>query len=185
MFPVPNLLMIGGNTRNSGKTTLACSIISKFSVHTKVIGLKVTSVRPDEDAWHGDHSDDNPSKGYSIREELNIDSHKDTSVMLRAGAHRVFYIRTDEEHQQEAFRQFSKKIIDNQVIVCESRGLRKTIVPGLFIMMMGDPAVKNAKDVSEYLEEADKVFDFRKSPEEISGFIESLKFESGKFMCDE
>jgi hypothetical protein len=84
MLEIPNMVMIGGNSRNAGKTTLACNIIRKLSSTNKVTALKVTSIRPGESGMHGNHSDENFS-GYSITEEFNRDLLKDTSAMLKAG----------------------------------------------------------------------------------------------------
>ena len=39
---IPHLLLIAGNGRNVGKTTLACKIIAQFARETEVIGLKIT-----------------------------------------------------------------------------------------------------------------------------------------------
>ena len=181
MIYVPQMVMIGGNSRNSGKTTLACSIIKKMAEKHEVIGLKVTSVRPGEDDRHGNH-DEEVAANFTIFEETKTDSHKDTSKMLMAGAAHVYYIRVTETFYEQAILHFLSKYINKQIIVCESRGLRKIINPGLFLMMIRLPADGNAKDISEYITKADKVFNFGDDSEMIKKFVLNLNLENGKFV---
>ena len=175
------MIMIGGNSRNTGKTTLACSIISRFCSTNDVIGLKVTSIRPGEEHLHGNHSE-KAIEGYTIFEEINSLSEKDTSKMLRAGASKVFYIQAEDIFVEKAILHFVSMYINNQVIVCESRSLRKIIKPGLFLMMMKVPIDANSKDVSVYLTKADKTFYHGDDPAEINKFVADLYFKQGKFV---
>ena len=181
MLEIPNMLMIGGNSRNAGKTTLACNIIRKLANNHDVTALKVTSIRPGESDLHGHHSAEVFS-GYSITEELNSDTHKDTSAMLQAGASRVFYIRTEDNFAEQAIRDFLATYNFNQPLVCESRSLRRVLIPGLFLLMMRATAAKPAKDISEYIAKADKVFTYDKDKLELTDFIDKLYFGNGKIL---
>ena len=181
MLSFPNMVMIGGNSRNSGKTTMACDIISKLSGIHEIIGLKVTSVRPEEDEMHGDHTTEGTSC-FSIFEELNTVSYKDTSKMLRAGATHVFYVRVSDKFIEKAILHFMSKYINKQVIICESRNLRRIINPGLFLMMMRLPEEgKSKKDIETYLSLADKVFCFDTDQMKMKQFADNLLFEKGVF----
>lgn len=180
MIDVPNMVMIGGNSRNSGKTTLACKIISKLSSEHEVIGLKVTSIRPGEEDMHGNHSENNNDR-FSIFEELNTGSSKDTSKMLQAGATHVYYIRVADDEIEQAVLLFLSGLNVNQVIVCESRSLRQQISPGLFLMMMRLPVEGMVKDVSSYLHKANKVFYFKTNNVEMDQYIDNMQFMHGKF----
>jgi len=180
---IPGMIMIGGNLRNSGKTSVACSIIKKLSGKQDVIGLKVTSIRPNEVDLHGSHTEDERDV-YSILEELNTESEKDTSRMLRAGASRVFYIRVPDENSGEAIADFLSVYVTDQLIVCESRSLRNKIIPGMFIMMMRHHALSNPKPVTEYLLKADHVFNYEEQQFEIQHFIENLHFDKTQIKFD-
>lgn len=181
MLEVPNMVMIGGNSRNAGKTTLACNIIRKLSSLQEVTALKVTSIRPGETDKHGHHAEATFS-GFTITEELNRESHKDTSAMLQAGASRVFYIRTEDTFAAQAIQSFLDTYNFSQPLVCESRSLRRALVPGLFVMMVRDPASESAKDISEYSKLADKVFALDDDQLELNNFIDKLYFKNGKFV---
>ena len=181
MISVPQMVMIGGNSRNSGKTTIACSIIDKLSGNRDVIGLKVTNVRNGEEDMHGIH-DEEMASNFAVFEEINPNSHKDTSKMLLAGATHVYYIRAAETFLDEAVLHFLSKYINKQVIVCESRSLRGIITPGLFLMMMRSQVEGKGKDISEYLSKADKVFYFDEDQEIIDQFTTDLDFIDNKFV---
>ena len=181
MLSIPNMIMIGGNSRNSGKTTMACEIISKLCGLHEIIGLKVTFVRPEEVEMHGNHSGEDLSY-FSIFEELNADSHKDTSRMLRAGATHVFYVSVSDKFVEKAVLHFMSKYINKQVIVCESRSLRRSVNPGLFLMMMRLPEEgKSKNDIESFLRLANKVFSFETDQAEMKQFTDSLQFREGIF----
>ena len=178
------MVMIGGNSRDSGKTTMACRIINKLSNSNEIIGLKVTSIRPDEADLHGNHTED-ASSIFNIIEELDPGSHKDTSKMLHAGATRVYYIRVADSCLEEAILYFLKNYVKNQIIVCESRSLREIVVPGLYLMMMRLPAPIKAKDVSMFLSKADKVFYFGEDQSETIQYAANLVFLKEKFIVNQ
>jgi len=160
---------------------MACDIISKLSGIHEIIGLKVTSVHPEEDEMHGNHTCEDASC-FSIFEELNTVSYKDTSKMLRAGATRVFYVRVSDKFVEKPILHFMSKYINKQVIVCESRNLRRIINPGLFLMMMRLPEEgKSKKDIETFLSLADKVFYFDTDQTKMKQFADNLRFEKGVF----
>jgi len=181
MLKIPNMVLIGGNSRNSGKTSMVCSIIAQLSAKHDVIGLKVTRIRPDEGEFHGNHNE-NISSGFSVYSEENFQSHKDTSQMLRAGAKQVFYIRTADSFAEQAIIQFLSSYTNNQVIVCESRSLRNIIEPGLFLMMIRNPSISKPKDIASYIGKADFVLDFKNQNAEVQHIVNSLSFINGQFI---
>ena len=155
MLRCPNILMIGGNARHSGKTSLACGVIRKFSARHELIGLKVTGIKPGTDEFHGNHKDE-PSQPYTILEETERHSEKDTSQMIQAGAARVFYIRTDDACLNEAISRFLQ-IAGNCPVVCESRSLRSLVQPGVYLLMMRDLMGEQPKNMSLFLALADEI----------------------------
>ncbi len=184
MLNIPNMVIIGGNSRNSGKTTMACDMIDRLSATHEVIGLKVTSIRPGEADMHGNHANEETSD-YTITAESDPNSGKDTSKMLMAGASQVFYIRASENFIEKAILHFLSRDINKQIIVCESRSLRGIIDPGLFLMMMRLPVEGKIKEVTDYLSLADRVFyfgpDSYRDRTEKQKFIDNLQFTNGRF----
>jgi len=181
MLSVPNLFLVGGNSRHSGKTTLACDVIRKFSSNFEVTAFKLTRIHPAEKEMHGNHRSESEFSGYSIMEEADDDSSKDTSLMLQSGAHKVVYVRATDGYLQRAFEEFRAKYDHGQPLVCESRGLRDVVVPGIFVMMMRIPTWGPPKEVDHYLHIADKIFYFDQSRDVQLEWINRLQFKNGQF----
>lgn len=181
MLTVPNMILIGGNSRNCGKTSMACQLISALSATHQIIGLKITSIRPGEAGMHGHHRAGN-FDDFIILEEHDAGSPKDTSSMLRAGASKVFYIQAPEHLFEKSLLHFLSMYINKQIIVCESRSLRRVVTPGLFLLMMRLPDERRPKnDLAFFLQLADKVFYFDENQEYKNQYAKNLRFVDGKF----
>lgn len=129
-----NILLIGGATRNVGKTTFTCSVIEKNSAKYTIIALKIKTIYEGDDFFHGKNR--NPLIGnYRIIEEKNAGEQEDTERMLKAGANRVFRIKTKSNFLKEAFEDFYAQLAENSFIVCESNSLRNVLKPSIFILI--------------------------------------------------
>ncbi|MCB9014407.1 MAG: hypothetical protein H6541_01345 [Lentimicrobiaceae bacterium] len=135
IYSLPELLIIGGSSRNTGKTSLAVRLIEKYAKEHSITGLKVTSIRRGEEEYHGRHEDVINEAKFTIYEETNFQGDKDTCRMLAAGAKRVFYIQTTEQYLDEAFKNFLSLKSDHSPIICESRSLRAVVKPGLLVLL--------------------------------------------------
>lgn len=152
----PRLLTIAGNARNVGKTTLALELIRKYCQQYKVIGLKVSSIYPDDDIHHGLHSEEKPLT-FSIYQEISENTDKDTSKMLKAGASEVYFVRSVDTYLQEAMKAFFEKISPDSVIICESRSLRKVLIPGLLVVIEKKYPGFTLKNIDELIPHADLI----------------------------
>ena len=125
----PNFLLVAGDGRNVGKTHLACKIIEHLSTLTAVVGVKVSP--------HFHSSETNnilfKTEDFIIAEEKEI-TQKDSSLMLQAGAKRVFFVMAKPEIIAEAFLELDKHLPKGPVI-CESGGLHEIVEPGAFIFV--------------------------------------------------
>jgi hypothetical protein len=159
-----NILIIGSTGRNTGKTEFACRIIEKHSDRKEIIGVKVIPVDKNEFICHrGDEGCglcDSLTGDYEIIEEKTIDSIKDTSRMLKAGAKKVYLLLVDKDSLSEGTNAILKIIPENALIVIESNTIRKVIEPGLFIVInkVSNNSVKNS--CAEVIEFADKIIEF-------------------------
>lgn len=142
MTSMPNLIIIGGSSRNVGKTSLCLDLISRYAPDLEITGLKISAIKPDDTIHHGTHEIVLKDRNFRIFEEQQNESNKDTARMLKAGAKRAFYIEATEEHMPEAFAGFRKKYKTNGPIISESRSLRNLAIPSLFILIKHyDPAL--------------------------------------------
>lgn len=150
MLYIPNMIMIGATGRNTGKTEMACRLIKKFISGHTVIALKVSTLRdtdatsPSGDEGHG--LSNSSGDGYLLTEEEMGNPQKDTSKMLAAGAHIVYWLRARNDCLAKAMETFLKSINNNpeQIIICESNSLRQVVKPGLFLINQNsrDQAIK-------------------------------------------
>jgi len=159
-----NILIIGSTGRNTGKTEFACRIIEKHSARKEIIGVKVIPVDKNEGNCHrgldGCGLCDSLTGDYEIIEEKAIDSSKDTSRMLKAGAKKVYLLIVDRNSLEKGINAVLRIVPDNALIVIESNTIRKVIEPGLFIVIkkITNNSVKNS--CAEVIEFADKIIEF-------------------------
>ncbi len=106
----PHMLLIGSSKRNIGKTHLATSIIRKNSSHTDIVGLKITTIKEKSKTCpHGHETCRICSEiegNYLIREEKNRNLEKDTSLLLKAGTKKVFWLIVLEDKIMEGLERF-------------------------------------------------------------------------------
>jgi hypothetical protein len=143
---VPNLLIIAGTGNKSGKTSMACRIIEQLR-HLEIVSVKITP------HFHETTSGLVPlaeKKGYSVYEETNSGTSKDTSRMLKAGASMVYFAKVSDNSLDKAFKEIMRHIPEGTPIICESPALRHYTEPGLFIIMTS-PIIDNQKDIKSLL----------------------------------
>ncbi len=131
--------MIGSAGANVGKTELACKILEKLRAKSRnIIGIKVTTIKNKDGqcprGGEGCGVCSSVEGAYSITEETNCDSGKDTSRLLAAGAGRVFWIRVIQSHLKEAAITLLDIIGLDSTCICESNSLRLVVEPGLFLI---------------------------------------------------
>ena len=129
-----NILLIGGATRNVGKTAFTCSVIENLSKKHELIALKIKTIYKGDNFFHG--KDRNPLNGnYRIIEEKNTSGNEDTERMLKSGAKRVFRIKSKSEFLHEAIQDFFTRISDKNLVICESNSLRTVLKPSVFLLI--------------------------------------------------
>lgn len=99
MVTKPNLLLIAGTGTKSGKTSMACKLIEQFAEHN-ITAIKITphfhETTPGLRTVYEE-------TGYSIYEETNSFTTKDTSRMLRSGAGKVYFAKVTDNQLLAAF----------------------------------------------------------------------------------
>jgi hypothetical protein len=170
---VPNLLLIAGTGNKSGKTTIACRIIESFP-DLAITAIKITP--------HFHETTEglivcSEGDGYSIYEETNMESSKDTSRMLRSGAAKVFFAKVWDNKLFEAFTRIMEKIEADTPVICESPALRNFAEPGVFIIMSSENNY-NKKDI-KYLQSLPHLMIKLEDLDNISSL--PFAFEEGKW----
>lgn len=176
MQVIPKLLLIAGTGRNTGKTTLVCSVIKRFSPQYPVIGLKISP------HFHGGSDTLKPiftNKDFNIYEETTTNSTKDSSLMLKSGASMVFYIEVLDEHLKQAFDQFLNVIPATFPIICESPALISYVKPAVFFIVDNEKIKNKKKEVFQKREIANKWIDT--ANEDILKVIDQLSIEQNEW----
>lgn len=127
------LIIVGGTSRNVGKTEFSCNLIEKLVKDHDVYGLKVSTISPD--ILKGGSKATFLDSSYQLNEEKKRETKKDTSRMLRAGAKGVYYLQSDGAGLKEGFEEFQKLIPKNAVVVCESNSLDQCVKPELLVVV--------------------------------------------------
>jgi len=140
---VPNLLLVAGTGTKSGKTSMICRIIEDFS-YLDITAIKITPHFHETTTGLELISEE---KGYAIYEETGMDSSKDTSRMLRSGAHKVYFAKVWDDQLYDVFRKIMENVGANTPVICESPALRNFVEPGVFIIMISE-TVDKYKNIS-------------------------------------
>jgi hypothetical protein len=171
---IPNLLLIAGTGTKSGKTSLACRLIEQFR-NLKIIAIKITPHF--HETTHGlIILYEEP--GYAIYEETDMNSDKDTSRMLKAGASKVYFAKVFDDRLHFVFNKIKDLIPQGVPIICESPALRNYIEPGAFLIISSE-TINKRKNISHLQNLPHVMFKFEEL-NRISSF--PVKFENGRWI---
>jgi hypothetical protein len=151
------LVVIGGHSRSVGKTSVVAGLISALrefewtAAKITQYGHGICSAHGEAcDCATGDHS-------WAISEERDRDGDSDTSRFLKAGAKRVFWVRTEQGRLAEAMPTFRQRIEGATNVILESNSILKFVRPDLYLTVL-DPSTADFKtSAREFLDRADAV----------------------------
>jgi hypothetical protein len=152
-----SLIVIGGHSRNVGKTSVVAGLIAALPEYNWT-ALKITQYghgvcSMDGEPCHcatDDHS-------WAISEELDRSGESDTSRFLAAGAARVWWVRTEQGRLAEAMPTVRGKLAESKNAIVESNSILKFLRPDLYLTVL-DPATADFKrSAQEFLDRADAV----------------------------
>jgi len=141
------LLVVGGHSRNIGKTSLACSILAGTpelewtAVKIAQFGHGICAV----DGKECGCAVDDPVHSYSISEERSGSGHADTQRMLAAGAKRVLWARAPQGRLGEAVEALRKRLEGARNVLFESNSALDHFDPDLYLSVL-DFRVDDFKD---------------------------------------
>jgi molybdopterin-guanine dinucleotide biosynthesis protein len=156
------IVIIGGHTRNIGKTSVMCRLISAFpecgwtAVKITQFGHGVCSANGEPcDCETADHT-------IAISEERNAAASgtatgTDSSRYLAAGAARSLWVRTRQGQLSEAMPRLRTEIGKAENTILESNSVLRFLRPDLYLAVL-DPSVADFKPSAlRYLDRADAV----------------------------
>ena len=130
------LVVVGGHSRNLGKTSLVAGLIRKFR------GRNWTAVKITQ---YGHHVCDNhdthcgceaePGAPFALTEEYEP-GNTDSARFLAAGAGRALWLRTPAGQLPLAAGTIQKILHQNENVIMESNSVVELVRPDLFLMML-------------------------------------------------
>jgi hypothetical protein len=178
------MLLIGSSGRNAGKTRAATRIIRNNCENEELFGLKVTAVTEKNGlcprGGEGCGVCSSLEGEYSIVEEKNPQSQKDTALLLQAGATRVFWLRVMRNRLREGIEALLKDLPDNAAIVAESNSLRLVVQPGLFLMVVNSGA-RAKPSAQEVLDFADLTIE--SDDQELDPIVDTIRLTGEGWEC--
>jgi len=162
MNKLDNLLLIGGNARNVGKTTFICDILKTFSHNNDIVAIKTSC------HFHGISPTDiiiANNEEFVIVKETVTNTGKDSARMLASGAKEVFFIQAKDKYVEKAFNFIIDYLKNTPLIICESAALRMFLIPHFFITLV----------TSKYIEIPTNKLVLKKADLFIENYLESDK----------
>lgn len=150
-----NLVVVGGHSRNIGKTGVVMAIISAFP-ELRWTAAKISQFEAGECPINGkgcgcaehEHT-------FLLTEETDPSGEGDTCRFLAAGAKHAFWARVKRGRLAGAVPALSQAVAGAENVIVESNTLLRFLRPMLYLVVL-DPSVEDFKDSSrEFLEQAD------------------------------
>lgn len=133
------LIVVGGQTKHVGKTTLVCEIIRHFvSAHWTAAKITSHSHEPQECASVASGS------GWTIWEQSASDLQTDTTRYLEAGAVRSLLVSAESESLSSACAALKVEISGNENAIVESTGGAELLASDLFLLVV-NPGTEEIK----------------------------------------
>jgi hypothetical protein len=151
------VVVIGGHTRNIGKTSVVAGIIRALpELHWTA--FKVTQYGHGICSANGEPCDcETDDHTVAVTEEKSATSGTDSARYLAAGAVKSWWVRTRVGNLAEAMPRVRKEIAAAENAILESNSVLRFLRPDLFLSML-DPSVEDFKESAlRYLDRADAV----------------------------
>ena len=152
-----SLVVIGGHSRNVGKTSVVAGLISALrefewtALKITQYGHGICSANGEAcDCATGDHS-------WAISEEHDKSGESDTSRFLVAGAPRVFWVRTEQGRLAEAMPALRQRLDGVRNVIIESNSILKFLRPDLYLPVLNPATADFKTSAREFLDRANAV----------------------------
>ena len=130
------LLVVGGHSRNIGKTSVVAGLIKKLR-DRRWTAVKITQyghgVCSHHDATCGCEAE--PGQAFALSEEYEPGA-TDSGRFLAAGAERSFWLRTPAGELPRAAGTLRKILGGSENVIVESNSIMELIQPNLFLMLL-------------------------------------------------
>jgi len=152
-----SILVIGGHTRNVGKTSVVVGLIAALS-NFHWTALKITQYGHGVCSANGEACDcATADHSWAVSEEKDRSGESDTSRFLVAGADHSWWVRTQQGRLAEAMPRIRKILASTENAIIESNSILRFLKPDLYLTVL-DPQTADFKASAQtYLDRADAV----------------------------
>ena len=141
------VVVVGGHTRNIGKTSVVCGIIRGLP-ELNWTAIKITQYGHGICSRNGEACDCNdPAHPIAISREDGSSPATDSGRFLAAGAARSFWVRTPIGELNEAMAAVRRILADSENAIVESNSILRFLKPDLCAMVL-DGSVADFKPTS-------------------------------------
>ena len=140
-------IVIGGHTRNIGKTSVVAGLIAALP-QLNFTAIKITQFGHNVCSANGEPCDcQTADHSLAISEERDPTTGTDTSRFLAAGAKRVFWVRTRQGELAEAMPRVRKLIAESENTILESNSVLRFLQPDLSLAVLDptDPGLQTLR----------------------------------------
>lgn len=149
------IVVIGGQSRNLGKTSVVCSLIAAMP-HLRWTAIKITQFGHNVCSANGEPCDcQTADHTIAISEERNASSGTDSSRYLEAGAVRSLWVRTRQGQLAEAMPRLRAEFDRSQNVILESNSVLRFLKPDIFASVLDPANVDFKPSAQRYLDRAD------------------------------
>lgn len=149
------IVVIGGHSRNIGKTSVVCRVISALP-ECGWTAVKITQFGHGVCSANGEPCDcETADHALAVSEERDKANGTDSSRYLGAGAARSLWVRTRQGQLAEAMPRIRAEIAKSENVILESNSVLRFLNPDLYLAVL-DPLVADFKPSAlRYLDRAD------------------------------
>ncbi|MCW5977185.1 MAG: hypothetical protein KIT09_03870 [Bryobacteraceae bacterium] len=151
------LVVVGGQSRGVGKTSVAASIIEA----TRELGwtaFKITQYGHGVCSINGGAcacAVEDPACPYAITPECNLDGRSDTSRFLKAGAADAFWVRARMGQLAAVIPELQRLIEPREFVIMESNSALEFFRPDLYLSVLHPEVADFKASCRRYLRRAD------------------------------
>ncbi len=151
------VVVVGGHTRNIGKTSVVAGLIAALP-EMRWTAFKITQFGHGVCSANGEPCDcETAEHTIAISEERDRTSGTDSSRYLAAGALRSLWVRTRVGQLAEAMPRVRQEIARAENAIIESNSVLRFLRPDVFVSVL-DPETRDFKESARrYLDRADAV----------------------------
>jgi molybdopterin-guanine dinucleotide biosynthesis protein len=151
------IVVVGGHTRNIGKTSVVAGLIRALP-EMRWTAFKITQFGHGVCSANGEPCDcETADHTIAISEERDAATGTDSARYLAAGAVRSFWVRTRQGQLAEAMPRLRKEFARAENVIVESNSILRFLRPDVYLSVL-DPATSDFKDSAlRYLDRADAV----------------------------